>query len=201
MAQSDGTVGRSPRTYSANDVSKILKGRVTLSTLQRWDEQEFFRPSLYAVGEGRLIDRAERDTRLGEVGKTRGAPHRRYTYLDLVWMRLFLYVMDALSARKVSNAGRKAANIIANLRGTGETPPPHSSRLLFVDEDVFLLNGGTVARCLTASKQLPLTQIFTDQVAAEVGGRIQALVEHRSIESSADENALAEVVKIEANGG
>src|SRR5438046_2963779 len=99
-----------PPTFTAGEVCSILKGRLDPVSLQRMDLTTLFRPSYYysTSGEGNLIDPSRRDELVAEGGRSRGDPRRRYTYQDLVWLRLLLYVKDGLVEAGVKRASRQA---------------------------------------------------------------------------------------------
>lgn len=168
--------------YGSGDVSAIFQGAISPSTLQYLDETGYLRPSFYAAPnqDNQLISPVERDQLIAARGRTRGDPRRQYTYVDLVWIRLFLYVKSGLTTHRVSSAGRKAGEIIRALRERTGTCPS-ASRMIVAGKDVYLLQENTIAECLTQPGQLGLMQIVTDQVAAEVRGRVEALAAHQKV--------------------
>jgi hypothetical protein len=172
----------SPPTYTAGEVASIFKEEgVTTSGLAKWDEAEMFRPSFYFddQAEGRLQSRAVRDRLVQTEGKDRGNPRRRYTFHDLLWLRLFFYVKEEL--RGIPQSSRLPAKVLAELRTLDDKPPP-TARLVFVGKDVYVLGDRGEARCLTRPGQLALRQLIEPTaLAAEVRGRLHVLAGRREI--------------------
>jgi len=127
---------------------------------------------------------SERDERIRLDGKSRGDPRRRYTYNDLLWMRLFLYVKEHLHQGSVPNPARRSAEIVAAIKEITKGPCPASSRLLFVGtQGAYLLDEHGVVVHLGDDKQLAMRTILTDAIFAEVRGRIAVLEASRDIRS------------------
>jgi hypothetical protein len=166
----------SPPTLTSEEVSEVFLRAITPSSLQYLDEQQYLRPSFYfsAQQPGRVIPRAERDLLRKTRSRSRGDHHRRFTYEDLVWIRLLIYVKDGLKKAGVPWPLKKAGDIVRRLKVKTPDGCPSSSRLVFFGQDVYLLEEST-AESLTDG-QLGLTQVLTDSVEAEVKGRIDALV-------------------------
>jgi hypothetical protein len=166
----------SPPTLTSEEVAEVFLGAITPSNLQYLDEQQYLRPSFYFSAEslGQVITREERDLALESRQRTRGDHRRRFTYDDLVWIRLLIYVKDGLKSAGVAWPLKKAGDIVHRLKVKAPEGCPPSSRLVFFGQDVYLLEEST-AVSLTDG-QLVLTQVLTDNVQAEVKGRIDALV-------------------------
>jgi len=127
---------------------------------------------------------AERDERIQADGKSRGDPRRRYTYNDLLWMRLFLYVKDHLHQGNIPNPARRGAEIVAAIKQITKGTCPASSRLLFVGaQGAYLLDEHGVVIHLGDDRQLAMRTILTDTIFAEVRGRIAVLEASRDIRS------------------
>jgi hypothetical protein len=144
--------------------------------LERLDKKGVIRPSYYYAGTS-LITPEQRDAIILSGKVSRGNPERRYTYHDLVWIRLFIYVKDHYQRTEIPNAGRRSGEIIQRIqRVTGRTCPP-TTRLLFVGErDTYLLlDDRGVAEHLSADRQLAMRTLLTDTVFAEIRGRIAVL--------------------------
>src|SRR5687768_10525249 len=123
-----------PPTYTSQEVSAVFHGVLTPSALQSLDKRNLLRPSFYHDPKalGGVITKQERDHRVNEVGSSEANPHRRYTYTDLVWIRLFLRVKAEFAKAAVPNPTRRAAEIIAALRDrAGETCPPAWRLVIF----------------------------------------------------------------------
>lgn len=166
----------SPPTLTSEEVAEVFLRAITPSNLQYLDEQQYLRPSFYFSAErpGRVIPREERDLLLQNRPRSRGDHHRRFTYEDLVWIRLLIYVKDGFKNAAVAWPLKKAGDIVRRLKVKKPEGCPPSSRLVFFGHDVYLLEEST-AESLTDG-QLVLTQVLTDSVEAEVKGRIDALV-------------------------
>ena len=182
-----------PPTYTATEVTEIFKGEVAPVHLQKWDESGIFRPSFYAKSESPsgLLTQGERDKKIASLGRSRGDPHRAYTYMDLAWLRIFLFVKQGLKERGTKSPARRAADIVAAIHALGYQSPPHAARLLFVGAQVYLVDSERVPRCLTPGNQLPITQLFTDEIVAELDGRIRVLVQHQHIRGISDPTSPA----------
>jgi hypothetical protein len=127
---------------------------------------------------------AERDERIQTEGKSQGGPRRRYTYNDLLWMRLFLYVKEYLSQGNVPNPARRGAEIVAAIKEITKGACPASSRLLFVGaQGAYLIDEHGVVVHLGDDRQLAMRTILTDAIFAEVKGRIAVLEASRDIRS------------------
>lgn len=178
-----------PPTYTAGEVALILKKKVTEVQLERWDKSRLFRPSYYWA-DGHLIPPEERDRRVEAQPYYRGNPRRRYTYHDLVWLRLLVYVKDHYGRVGVPSAGRRSATVVARIRQiTGDQCPP-AARLFFVGRgDAYLLHDRGIAEHLSDDRQLAMRILLTDTVFAEVEGRIavlEAMKDIRSIRATGD---------------
>lgn len=166
-----------PQTLTSTEVSAVFFNSIKPQTLQYLDERGYLRPSFYFKSghPGNLISQQERDLLAqSHGGKNRGDPHRRFTYEDLVWIRLFVYVKDRLEAAKATKAQQTAGGILRVLRERTPHGCPPAGRLIFFGRQVYLLEDSTVVSLLDG--QLALTQVLTDSVIAEVKGRIEALV-------------------------
>jgi hypothetical protein len=180
-----------PPTYTTGEVTQIFKGKITPVVLERLDKSAVIRPSYYYAKRS-LITPEQRDALILSSKVSRGNPERRYTYHDLVWIRLFIYVKDHYQRAGIPNAGGRSGEIIQRIqRVTGRTCPP-ATRLLFVgDRDTYLLlDDRGVAEHLSADRQLAMRTLLTDTIFAEVGGRIAVL------EASDDIRSL----RVTANG-
>jgi hypothetical protein len=166
-----------PDTYSAGEVASIFKDEITARHLIDWDDKAWFRPSFYMDprASGTLLSPIERDQR-DRTELTRGtAPERRYTFMDLLWLGIFLYAKKTFERTKVRNAAKRASEVIKALRETNDSRIPARSRLLFFREDTYLLEDSGEVRPLPPAKQLPLTGLFAADVASELRGRIEVL--------------------------
>jgi hypothetical protein len=124
-----------------------------------------------------LITPEQRDAAVVSSKEYRGNPERRYTYHDLVWIRLFLYVKDHYQQTGIPNPGGRSGEIIQRIQKvTGLTCPP-TTRLLFVGErDTYLLlDDRGIAEHVSADRQLAMRTLLTDTVFAEIRGRIAVL--------------------------
>ena len=170
-----------PPTFTSLEVSLIFRNSVTTSSLQHLDKSGLLRPSYYydSVAPGGLITASERDSRVAVAGHGRGDPHRRYTYQDLVWIRLFLKVKVRLISAGVPNAGRRAAQGVSAIRSRagGECPP--AWRLVVLGKELYLVRDDMV-ESLTRPGQLGLVELF-ESVEAEIRGRVTALAAHKKI--------------------
>jgi hypothetical protein len=166
----------SPPTLTSEEVAEVFLRAISPSNLQYLDEQQYLRPSFYFSSEssGRVVTREERDLLIKNRQRTRGDHHRRFTYEDLVWIRLLIYVKDGLKNAGVAWPLKKAGDIVRRLKVKAPEGCPPSARLIFFGQDVYLLEEST-AVSLTDG-QLVLTQVLTDSVQAEVRGRIEALI-------------------------
>jgi hypothetical protein len=170
-----------PPTYTSQEVSAVFHGVLTPSALQSLDKRKLLRPSFYhdPKAPGGLISREERDRRIGEAGSSEADPHRRYTYTDLVWTRIFLRVKGEFAKAGVPNPTRRASEIIAALRSrAGDTCPP-AWRLVIFGGELYLVTDMS-AESFAHPGQLGLVQFF-ETVHAEVMGRVTALAEHKKI--------------------
>jgi DNA-binding transcriptional MerR regulator len=168
-----------PPTYTSGEVAKILKNKVTSVSLERWDDSGVFRPSHYWANE-KLLSREERDdsVRAKPSDKSsRGNPERRYTYHDLVWLRLLIYVKEYYEELgTIRRSGAKSAAIIKAIQKTNPERCPAATRLFFLQNgDAYLVRDDGTAERLSDDRQLAMRIILTDKVAADVDGRISAL--------------------------
>jgi hypothetical protein len=167
----------SPPTLTSTEVSAVFFNSIKPQTLQYLDERRYLRPSFYfqAGKPGNLISREDRDLLTQNQGrKRRGDPHRRFTYEDLVCIRLFVYVKERLEVAKAKRAQQTAGDILRVLRERSPHGCPPAGRLIFFGRQVYLLEDSAVVSLLDG--QLVLTQVLTDSVIAEVKGRIETLV-------------------------
>lgn len=181
----------SPPTFTAGQVVRILLGKVKNPTLIKWDNNGTFRPSFYfdETVAGCVITPEMRDAKVAASSRKRGAPPRLFTFTDLVYLRLLVEVSAMLGTHKVPNPSRRASEIVAVLRKRFPETAPSSSRLLVVGQDMYLL-GERGAECLTGT-QLPLIGLFTDDVAAELRGRIEVLSTRKDFSNVEDGAANA----------
>jgi hypothetical protein len=171
-----------PPTYTSQEVSAVFHGLLTPSALQSLDRRDLLRPSYYydPNASGGLIPREERDRRVLEAGSSQADPHRRYTYIDVVWIRLFLRVKGEFGKAAVPNPTRRASEVITALRSrAGDTCPP-AWRLVIFGRELYLVTDDMTAESFGHPGQLGLVQFF-ETVHAEVRGRVTALAEHKKI--------------------
>src|ERR1700687_952870 len=182
-----------PATFTSWEVAAIFQNAVTLSALQNLDVKGYLRPSFYfdASGERKLIPASERDRLVHDRGKGRGDPGRRYTYLDLVWMRLFIYLKQGFAQARVPKAVQHAGEILRIVRNQSPDNCPPSWRLAFVGKDVYLLRDDLTAECLS-NGQLAMTQLLIENAMAEVRGRVEALAADQRIRPSPSEMPVHE---------
>lgn len=184
-------------TYTSAEVVEIFTGYgVSLSALQSWDRLGIFRPTYYEDADGRM-SREQRDTKIQERGgPSRGDPHRAYSYNDLVWLRVLLYVSTRFRERGVASPARRASDVVLAAKGLGYESPPHAARFFFIDQHVYLVDGSPVPQCLTAGNQLPFVQIFACEFSAELEGRMRVLERFNRIDPNgrpaADDEAQPE---------
>jgi hypothetical protein len=166
----------SPQTLTVQEVATAFFNAVTAEQLRYLDRNDYIRPTYYhALGRpGGLITREERDLLIQSRGPQKGDPHRLYNYEDLVWIRLFIYVRDNLRDAGAARAFQRAGVILRDLRRLTPQGCPPPWRLVFFGEDVYLVEEAAV-RSLT-NGQLVMKQLLTDNIEAEVKGRIDALV-------------------------
>jgi hypothetical protein len=168
-----------PQTYTAGEVARILKGQVTEVMLERWDKSGIFRPSFYydKGAAGGLISASQRDALIENRGaKSRGDPKRRYTYQELVWLRLIIYVKEHFERTDAPNPSRRSAEIVEKIRRITDGPCPPASRLIFIgSRDVYFFDDRGLAEHLSDDRQLAMRTLLTDTVFAEVRGRIAVL--------------------------
>jgi hypothetical protein len=171
-----------PPTFTSLEVSAIFHGGLTVSSLQDLDRRGLLRPTFYYDSEapGGLITQSERDSRLAAAGSGEADPHRRYTYTDIVWMRLFLRVKTAFLSAKVANATRRAAEVIVSIRSRAGGACPPAWRLVIFGKELYLVKDDMTAESFARPGQLGLVQLF-ETVHAEVRGRVTALAEHKKI--------------------
>jgi hypothetical protein len=163
-----------PPTYTSGEVAKILKNKITEVGLER-DHSGIFRPSHYWADE-KLLSRQERDDRVKPDPSNRGNPERRYTYHDLVWLRLLIYVKEYYKEIGATRSGAKSAAIIKAIQKISPERCPAAARLFFVQNgDAYLIRDDSTAERLSDDRQLAMRILLTDRVAAEVDGRISAL--------------------------
>jgi hypothetical protein len=164
-----------PPTYTSGEVTKILKSKVTSVNLERWDKSGVFRPSHYWANE-KLLSRQDRDDRVKSDPSNRGNPERRYTYHDLVWLRLLIYVKEYFADMGIRRSSAKSAAIIGAIQKISPEQCPPAARLFFIENgDAYLSRDNGTAERLTADGQLAMRILLTDQVVAEVDGRISVL--------------------------
>jgi hypothetical protein len=168
-----------PQTYTAGEVARILKGEVTEIMLERWDKSGIFRPSFYydRRSAGGLISASQRDAFIESRGtKSRGDPKRRYTYQELIWLRLIIYVKNHFERTGIPNPSRRSAEIVERIRRITQGPCPPASRLVFIgSRDVYFFDERGIAEHLSDDRQLAMRTLLTDSVFAEVEGRIAVL--------------------------
>lgn len=163
-----------PPTYTAGEVARIFKGAATEMSLGRWDDSGNLRPSYYYAG-GALVDAQERDREILVKGRNRGNPERRYTYQDLLWLRLFLYVKDHYENIGVRNAVREAGRVVRAIRNISHEICPSAARVIFLGRDTYFLDDRGNAERLSDDRQLAMRTFLTDAMFAEVTGRIAVL--------------------------
>jgi hypothetical protein len=185
-----------PVTYTSWEVAAIFQNAVTPASLQSLDIRGHLRPSFYfdSTGDGALIPAGERDLRVQERGRGRGDPGRRYTYLDLVWLRLFIYLKEGFIRAQVPKAVQRAGEILNVVRAQSPDNCPPSWRLSFVGKNVYLLRDDLTAECLNDG-QLAMTQLLIENAMAEVRGRVEALAAHRKIRAASLEDAFSETAQ------
>jgi hypothetical protein len=165
-----------PSTYTVGDVVRILHGRIKDQALIDWDDEQIFRPTYYLDWDspGGVILASVRDARMQSAAGRKKGPPRLYTFTDLVYLKLLIEVSERLRLGGATHARRRAGRIVSQIRDRSPLAAPHSSRVLVIGDDAYLLDEGK-AECLTESKQLPLAGLFTDHVAAELRGCIDLL--------------------------
>ena len=180
------TSATEPPTFTAGQVVRILHGKVRNQTLLKWDRAGIFRPTFYfdISATGCVISADVRDKRASGRTSWRGAPPRLYTFTDLLYLRLLVEVSDKLEQHSVRNPTRRAAEIIAALRKRFPETAPSSSRMLVIGRELYLL-GDAGPECLTGTQQ-PLIGLFTDEVAAELRGRIDLLTARNELKHVED---------------
>jgi hypothetical protein len=155
------------------------------ATLTRRRPAHFGRHYLYKLcyrDAGGLITRADRDAKIRAQGPSQGDPHRAYSYNDLVWLRILLYVRAKFREREVASAARRASEVVSAAKGLGYESPPHAARFLFIDQHVYLIDGSPTPQCLTPGNQIPLVQIFACEFSAELDGRMRVLERFKRID-------------------
>lgn len=183
-----------PATFTSKEVAAIFRD-LTVSMLQDLDKRGLIRPTYYSSSSASsgLMTRDERD-RLNDAGGTTSspsAPHRLYTYGDLLWIRIFLRVKVLFKRAAVPNAARRAAEAVSRIRErTGDRCPP-SWRLVLFGSDVFLLTDDDRVESLTQPGQLGFVQWF-ETIDAEIKGRISALVAHKKIRDVRGDRDIAD---------
>lgn len=167
----------SPPTFTSHEVSAIFHGAVTPSSLQHLDRTGLLRPSFYfdALHPGNLMPQKERNS----ASKTK-VLRRRYSYTDLVWIRLFVSIRDAFSKSGTANCGRQAARAIAAIRASSNETCPPSWRIVLLGRELYLIRDDAIAECLTKPGQMGFVELL-ETVEAEVRGRVTALSAHRKI--------------------
>lgn len=166
-----------PPTYTSGEVVRIFKNKVTEVGLERWDKLDFFRPSHYWADDT-LLSRQERDERVKLNPSSRGNPERRYTYHDLVWLRLLIYVKEYYEdiGTNIRRSGAKSAAVIKAIQKISPERCPAAARLFFVDNgDAYLSRDSGTAERLGADGQFAMRILLTDHVVADLDGRISAL--------------------------
>jgi hypothetical protein len=167
-----------PPTFSSLQILSIFAGRLSPQHPQYLDKRGYLRPSHYwDDAQGRLITREERDEAIKNRGRAwRGDPHRRYSYSDVARLRLLLYVRDELRAAGVGRrALQRAGQVVDRLRQRFPDGSPPARRLLVLGDAVYLLGDTRTVECLTPDRQLPLVQLFADEIESEVRGRVEVL--------------------------
>jgi len=157
------------------EVARIFAGELDRVLLQKWDSSGVFRASYY-LEKDKLMAVTERNAGAFDPS-FKGNPRRRYTYQDLVWLQLLVYVKIQFEKDRVPNAKRKSAEIIASIREITNDRCPSAARLLFVGKsDVYLLlEDREVAQRLGKDNQLAIRALLTGSTFAEVKGRIAVL--------------------------
>jgi hypothetical protein len=124
-----------------------------------------------------LISASQRDALIENRGaKSRGDPKRRYTYQELVWLRLIIYVKEHFERTDAPNPSRRSAEIVEKIRRITDGPCPPASRLIFIgSRDVYFFDDRGLAEHLSDDRQLAMRTLLTDTVFAEVRGRIAVL--------------------------
>ena len=169
---------QAPDTYSSTRVARIL-AHVGPGKLQHWDKQGYFRPSFYRCrSSGALIPVAERPLTELRGGGNQGAPSRAYTYEDLLWLRLYLNIIDGVrAARRTARPYKPAAALLKTLRHRYEVCPS-AKRLLFHGDHVFMIDADTGhAECLSHPGELAMAPqlLSTSAIHADVRGRLEVL--------------------------
>jgi hypothetical protein len=173
-----------PPTFTSWEVAAVFQKAVTASILQNLDIRGHLRPSFYFdLTNGVLVTTEQRDQLIRERGAGRGDPGRRYTYLDLVWLRLFIYLKQGFLRAGVPKAVQCAGQILQRIRTQSPDNCPPSWRLIFVGRNVYLLRDELTAECLSDG-QLAMSQLLIENAMAEVRGRVEALAAHHKIRST-----------------
>lgn len=165
--------------FTSRQVCRILGGGVTQARLQHWDKYGLFRPSFYRDRQtGRLIPASAHSVQPGS-GNRRN-PARLYTYEDLLWLRLYLNIIDRLrTAEGLKRPYAPAANLLRRLRELFGPTCPSAKRLLFHAGHVYLLGGEHgLSECLVHPGELAWASfISTEALHAEIAGRVEVLRE------------------------
>lgn len=173
-----------PPTFTSLEVSQIFRDAITQQDLYQLDGISLLRPTYYfdSKAPGKVITPKERDARITKRGPNRGSPRRRYTYSDLLWISIFIYVKETMLLKSVKNATRRAGEVLAELRKLTNGNCPPASRLLFHGKkDVYFLRDNDIAECLTRPGQPAMAQLLTDKIFADLRGRVTVLAAHGKI--------------------
>src|ERR1051325_2310798 len=115
-----------PPTLTSREVAEVFLGGISTADLQYLDEQQYLRPSFYLSrsAPGSLISPPARDAIVRTTGRNRGNNRRRFTYGDMVWIQLLIYVKERLKLAGATLPLKRAGDIVRRLRGNGHDSCP-----------------------------------------------------------------------------
>jgi hypothetical protein len=159
---------------------RLLHEEVSVQVLAQLDAKRLFRPSFYEDldADSGLISVAVRDAR---SSKKRGDPHRRYTFEDLLWLRIFVSIQRELKERRVSGAAKRAAKAVDAIKHHLGGTLPEDARLVVVGAEVYFVSPRGEAFCATSTGQGALREVVMHTLITDTRARVAVLQTMRSL--------------------
>jgi len=175
---------------------RLLHDEVSVQVLAQLDARRLFRPSFYEDldADSGLISVAVRDAR---ASRKRGDPHRRYTFEDLLWLRIFVSIHCELKGHRVKGAAKRTAKAIDTLKQHLSGNLPQDARVVVVGSEVYLVSPRGEVFCATNPGQGILREVVVHTLITDTRARVAVLQTMRSLakagqrESDTPEGAVA----------